>query len=123
MIQPPHERLKVWELSHKLALDVYRLTERFLTAGHYDLARQLRRAAFSIPTNLAEGNSRGSVREYVQFCRVARGSLAEVRYWLRVVMDLGLIGSETFMVHMAKYDQVGKMLHFLMASLRKRNSW
>lgn len=123
MAQPPHERLKVWELSHELALGIYRLTEGFPPAERFGLTSQLRRAAFAIPTNIAEGNARGSVREYAQFCRVARGSLAEARYLLRVSADLGLVRQDTFSDYAGKYDQVGKMLHFLLASLRKRNTW
>ncbi len=123
MDQPAHERLVVWQLSHELALAVYRLVELFPASARFELGRHLRRAAFSIPMNLAEGNARGSVREYVQFCRVARGSLAEVRYTLRAVTDLGLVPRETFVKYAEGYDQVGKMLYSLIASLRKRKSW
>jgi four helix bundle protein len=72
-------------------LDVYRLTERLPPAERYGLAAQLRRAAASIPTNIVEGCIRRSAREYQRFIDVALGSAAEVRYPLRLAVDLRLL--------------------------------
>lgn len=59
-----------------MVLAIYDLTDKFPKTERYGMASQLRRAAFAIPTNLTEGNARGSVREDMQYCRIARGSLA-----------------------------------------------
>ena len=119
----PFEALEVWRLAHELALMVYSETERFPPREHYGLASQLRRAAASIPANLAEGTGRGSSREYAYFCRIAKGSVLEVRYYLRLARDLGYISVAIFDQLMIGYDRVGRMLHFLQRSLRKGSGW
>src|SRR5437667_5268609 len=81
---PPHESLEVWRLAHQLALEIYRQTDGFPAREHFGLTAQLRRAAASIPANLAEGCGRASTREYIHFCSIARGSVFEVRYYLRL---------------------------------------
>ena len=119
-VAPPVESLDVWKLSHELALEICRVTQRFPAEERFGLTAQLRRAATSIPASLAEGNARESPREYLHFCLIARGSLAEVRYFLRLSRDMGLINEDTFTSFVQGYDRVGKMLHFLIVSLRKR---
>lgn len=122
VLSSPYERLEVWRLAHELALAIYRETENFPRREHFGLAAQLRRAAASIPANLAEGTGRGSSREDAYFCRVAKGSVLEVRYYLRLARDLGHISQAVFDRLMIGYDRVGKMLHFLIRSLRDGSS-
>lgn len=69
-----YEQLKVWQLAHKFALQVYSVTKGFPAPERYGLVSQVRRAAVSIPTNVVEGNARASRREYAQYCNVARSS-------------------------------------------------
>ena len=121
IMRPPHESLKVWERSHELALAVYKVTERFPESERYGLAAQLRRAAVAIPANLAEGNARSSLRDYLRFCHIARGSLAEVRYLLHLAADLRYVTAETYQECMERCDEVGKMLHFLIQGIPKRD--
>lgn len=121
IVRPPHESLKVWERSHELVLAVYKATERFPESERYGLAAQLRRAAVAIPANLAEGNARYSLRDYLRFCHIARGSLAEVRYLLQLAADLRYVTAETYQECMERCDEVGKMLHFLIQGIRKRD--
>lgn len=118
-MRPPHETLKVWQLAYAKALDICRLTDRWPSSVKYDVGSQLRRAALSIPANIAEGNARGSIKDYLHFCVIARGSLAEVRSFLRMALDLGHLSKADFEDLASKYDQVGKMLHFLMKALRQ----
>src|SRR2546426_4709245 len=120
MTNAPFESLDVWRLSHELALRIFRVTQPFPSEERFGLVTQLRRAAIGIPSSLAEGNARASPREYLHFCYIVRGSLAEVRYLLRVSRDLGLIDECTFAELLQEYDRVGKMLHFLIASIRRR---
>jgi four helix bundle protein len=116
----PFESLRVWQLSHEAALEIYRVTLTFPVVHRYGLAAQLQRAAAAVPANLAEGNGRTSRNEYAYFCRIAKGSTSEVRYFLRLARDLGLINEHEFSLGTSKYDRVGMMLHQLIKSLRRK---
>ncbi len=120
---PLHEHLEVWRLAHDLALQIYRRTERFPPKEAYGLTAQLRRSALAIPTNIAEGNGRGSSRESLRFLLIARGSLSELRSLLRFSKDLGLLEESEYERFAAEYDRVGKMLHFLIVAIRSGRTW
>lgn len=92
----PFENLTVWQLAHDLALRVYKVTSTFPTQEQYGVVAQMRRAAVSIPANIAEGNARGSRADYLRFCHIARGSVAEMKYLLRLSQDLGLLSFEEY---------------------------
>jgi four helix bundle protein len=81
--------LFVWRKAHELVLEVYRLTSKFPKSEMYGLTQQLRRAAVSIPANIAEGFTRRSKIEKVRFMNIAQGSLEESRYYLILANDLG----------------------------------
>jgi four helix bundle protein len=83
--------LKVWEKAHQLALALYTLTESFPRQEVFGLASQIRRAASSIPSNIAEGCGRQGDAELARFCIIARGSAAELEYQLLLARDLKLI--------------------------------
>ena len=87
----PYEKITAWQLSHKLFLAVHRMTRGWPKREWYGLAAQVRRAAFSIPANIVEGQSKRGVREYRRFLDIARGSLAELQYALRAAHELGYI--------------------------------
>ena len=72
--------LKVWEKAHRLTLQVYRITKDFPSDEQFGLTVQLRRAAASVPTNIAEGCGRDSERELARFMSIAAGSVSEVEY-------------------------------------------
>lgn len=118
-MRSPYESLEVWRLAHELALQVYKVTKSFPAEERFGLVAQLRRAAVAIPVNLAEGNARNSPREYLQFCYISRGSLAEVRYLMKLSHDLGFLDGKTLDQCHQGYDRVGKMLHFLVGSIRQ----
>jgi four helix bundle protein len=84
-------QLKVWQKAHELVLALYRITASFPRAENYGLTAQIRRAAASIPSNLAEGCGRGGDAELARFCCVARGSASELEYHLPLSRDLKLI--------------------------------
>src|SRR2546425_9482172 len=119
----PVESLEVFRLSHELAIQVRIVTRRFPREERFELGSQLRRAAISIPANIAEGNARGNPPEYLYFCRVARGSLGEVRYLLRFAFDVELLNREEYSQLVAGYDRVGKMLYALIRTLKGRRGW
>jgi four helix bundle protein len=72
--------LKVWQRSHSLVLEVYRLTSKFLSDEQFGLTSQLRRAIVSVPTNIAEGSKRLTKADYARFLNITEGSLAESEY-------------------------------------------
>ena len=77
-----HRKLRVFQMADVLAHDIYRITRAFPPEERYELTRQLRRAALSVPTNLVEGCARSSQKAYCSFCDVALGSASEMRYLL-----------------------------------------
>ena len=87
----PHERLDVWRDSMNLVETIYRLTGTFPHDERFGLTSQLRRAAVSIPSNIAEGAARRSTPEYLHFLSIARGSLSEASTQLQIARRLGYI--------------------------------
>jgi len=85
-----YENLRVWRAAHSFACALYRATEDFPADERYELRRQLRRAAVSIPANIAEGCARGTDRDFAHFLRIATGSANEVDYYLLLARDLGI---------------------------------
>ena len=110
--------LKVWQKSHALVLQIYRITSAFPKSEAYGLVDQLRRAAYSAPANIVEGQSRNTTKEYLQFLYNARGSIEEVRYFLLLSKDLGFIAAEDFLTLEAEYESASKMLNGLIKSLK-----
>ena len=86
--------LVVWQKAHGLVLEVYRLTNLFPRSEQFGMVSQLRRAAYSVPANLAEGYGRRSTRELLQFLAISNGSAEELRYFLILSRDLRYISPE-----------------------------
>lgn len=84
--------LKVWQRSHSLVLAIYRLTKSFPADERFGLTAQMRRAAVSIPANIAEGSKRRHNPEFARFLNIAEASLAETEYLLLLSKDLGNAG-------------------------------
>ena len=87
--------LRVWQKAHQLVLAVYRYSESFPEREKYGLAHQLRRAAVSIPANIAEGFGKRSAAEKARFLNMAEGSVEECRYYLILSQDLGFGQNES----------------------------
>ena len=85
------EDLVVWQRSHALVLEIYRATSAFPKTERYGLTSQLRRAAVSVPANVAEGFIKRSESEKARFVNIAQGSLQEVGYYLILARDLGYL--------------------------------
>jgi four helix bundle protein len=111
--------LKVWQRSHALVLQVYRLTKSFPPEERYGLTSQLRRAALSVPTNIAEGSKRQTNTEYARFLNIAEGSLAETEYLLMVSRDLHYLSGEAAKPVIIEADEIGKMGHGLRSKVVK----
>ena len=85
------KKLKVWQKSHQLTLEVYKSTTPFPDRERFGLTGQLRRAAASIPANVAEGCGRGTDNELVRYVRIGLGSATELEYHLILARDLGIL--------------------------------
>jgi len=109
--------LKVWQRSHALVLELYRITRGFPADERFALTSQLRRAVTSVPTNIAEGSRRQSNQEYARFLNIAQGSTAEVEYLLILSRDLGYIPPTDFDRLVAEEDEIARMLHGLRAKV------
>ena len=93
-VRRKHHGLLAWELSVQLVKRIYELTHSFPTSEVYGLVSQMRRAAVSVPSNIAEGAARQSHREFVQFLVIARGSLSELETQLHISRELGFTATE-----------------------------
>lgn len=105
--------LKVWQRGHALVLNVYKLSVRFPVAERFGLLSQLRRAALSVPTNIAEGSKRTGRQEYARFLNIAEASLAETEYLLMVSRDLNYITPQQAIAISKDVAELAKMLHGL----------
>ena len=105
--------LKVWQRSHALALEVYRLTSSFPSEERFGLTSQMRRASVSIPTNIAEGSRRRSRKDYAHFLNMAEGSLAELEYLFMLSRDLGYLDAETASAHATEATEISRMAYAL----------
>jgi four helix bundle protein len=118
----PYERFDSWKLAHKLALQVYVVTEGWPVSDRYGLTAQIRRAALSAPTNIAEGSAKRGPREFRRFLDIALGSLSEVSYLLRFGRDRGIVKQADFNMLDDLRDQAGKLTWRLYASLNPLRS-
>jgi four helix bundle protein len=105
-----HRDLAAWQQGMLLAKEIYRDTQDFPKHEIYGLANQLRRAAVSIPSNLAEGASRNSRKEFHHFIGNARGSLAEVETQVEIAKDLGYCSEEIASSLLKRIAQLGRLL-------------
>jgi four helix bundle protein len=111
--------LDVWRLGLELAETVYRCTARFPKAELFCLTSQMRRAAVSIPSNIAEGRARNSSREFLHFLSISRGSLAELETQLELAVRLDYADSD-LQAARTQSDVLGKMLNRLQSSIRAK---
>jgi four helix bundle protein len=105
--------LKVWQRSHALTLEMYRVTSSFPDHERFGIVSQLRRAASSVPTNIAEGSKRARNQDYARFLNIAESSTAEVEYLVILARDLGYIGPDVSAPLLREADEIARMLHAL----------
>jgi len=112
--------LIVWKKAIDLVIAVYRCTETFPKQETYGLVSQLRRAAVSVPSNVAEGHGRVSTGEFRQFLGHALGSLVEIETQIEIAGRLSYIGSDASREILRRTDEIGRMLNGLMRSLPEK---
>ena len=114
--------LEVWQKAHKLVLEIYRVTNSFPRNEQFGIVSQLRRAAYSIPSNLAEGYGRRSTKELLQFLVIANGSAEELRYFLILSKDLQFISVQDQEGMEREITGIVQMMAALSRSLKLRGN-
>lgn len=116
------EQLEVWKKAHELALLTYSLTDGYPASERYGLAQQMRRAAVSVPTNIAEGAGRASNADFARFLGIARGSTSELQYQSRLARDLGLSTDAEHSELSGQAQEIRRMLTALIARVTEANN-
>ena len=111
------EDLIVWQKSVTLSVAIYKLTEKFPQSELYGISSQMRRASVSIPSNIAEGRRRGTAKDFVQFLRVAHGSLAELETQLIISHKMGFCDDTNVRSTQELITEISKMLHAMIKKL------
>lgn len=115
-----HKDLNVWKKSMEFVQNIYRLTRKFPQEEQYGLSAQMRRAAISIPSNIAEGAARNSVKEFKQFLYISLGSASEIETQLEIAEGLGYISDgKSFQTNII---EIRKMLMGLISFVAKKKT-
>lgn len=110
--------LQIWQRSHKLTLEVYRITHEFPKSELYGLVSQMRRSSSSIPTNIAEGSGRNTEKDFARFLDNAMGSASELEYQLILACDLEYVPRETYQITNTELIEIKRMLNAFIQKLR-----
>jgi four helix bundle protein len=115
-----YKDLEVWGKAIELAVEVHGLTSRLPRHELFGLTSQMRRAAVSIPSNVAEGACRRTTRDFVAFLHVARGSVAELETQWLLALRIGYIDDQTHDALATRLIEIGRLLNGLIRALQKR---
>lgn len=116
----PHENLDVWRRSVDLVVDIYEVTKCFPSDEKFGLTSQIRRAAVSIPANIAEGAGRNHEKEFVHFLGIAQGSSSELETELLIALRLGFIEEEIYQKIYEDVNVIARMIVGLTNHLKGR---
>ena len=106
----PHQKLEAWSKAIELVTDIYKSSEHFPKEERYGLTGQIRRAAVSIPANLAEGVGRRSQKEFAHFLSNSQGSASELETELIIANRLGYLDEATFMRLINHLERIGRLI-------------
>jgi four helix bundle protein len=118
----PHKKLNLWSDAVDLAQHIYTVTERFPSNEQFGLTSQVRRAAVSIPSNVAEGAARQTKKEFLNFLHIAKGSLSELDTQLEIARRLEYLDQARWEELDERLERIDRMLSGLVRSLRRRNN-
>ncbi len=116
----PHKKLNAWTDAVGLAQQIYRVTERFPSNEKFNLTSQIRRAAVSIPSNIAEGAARQTRKEFIQFLHVSKGSLSELDTQLEIAWRLEYLGQTEWDALNDLLERVDRLLSGLIRHLKTK---
>jgi four helix bundle protein len=117
----PHEKLDVWKKAIDFVVAIYRVTDHFPKEEKFGLISQLRRAAVSIPANIAEGAARRTPKEFAHFLSNSQGSASEVETELLIAHKLDYIQKAEYGALLSTLDDIGRMLSGLSRHLQKKS--
>lgn len=112
------EDLFAWQSGHKVVLGIYKISKTFPDDEKFGITSQIRRAAVSITSNIAEGYGRRTSKDKLHFFQIANGSLLEVRNLLRIAVDLNIVEQKDFDILLTELDQTQRLLVGLINKLR-----
>lgn len=118
----PHEKLDVWKKAIEMVTLVYEVTKQFPSEERFGLTSQIRRAAVSIPANIAEGAARQTDKEFNQFLSIAQGSSSELETELLIAKNLGYIQSDDYERVVHEINTIARMIVGLSRTVRTRIS-
>ncbi len=119
-MEKPRKKLEAWKQSMDLVIDVYRTTENFPSQEIYGLTNQIRRAAVSIPSNVAEGAARQTKKEFTNYLHIAQGSLSELDTQLELARRLGFLDAQSWRDLDSRMVQIDKILTGLIRHVSKK---
>jgi four helix bundle protein len=113
----PHQDLDVWKLSFQYVKEIYEITALFPASEKFGIISQIRRAAVSIPTNIAEGAGRHSKKEFLYFLNIARGSLSELDTLIILSHAIGYMEEMTMNEYVIRLERISKILNGLVRKI------
>ncbi len=113
-------QLQIWDRSHKLTLQIYRITRGFPTDERYGMVSQMRRSSSSVPTNIAEGCGRNTDADFARFLDHSMGSATELEYQLILSRDLGYISTDEYTETNGELTEIKRMLNAFLQKLRAK---
>ncbi len=116
-----YKKLIVWERAHKLAVNVYKLTNTYPKEELFGITSQLRRAVISIPTNIAEGCGRKSEKEFSRFLSIAAGSASETEYLIILSSELNFLSKDLAEPLIIEINEIKKMLNVFQIKLNTKS--
>ncbi|MDE5840849.1 MAG: four helix bundle protein [Muribaculaceae bacterium] len=114
------KNLRVWQHSMAICKDIYKIVRLLPIEERFALADQIRRSSISVPSNIAEGQRRGSDKEFLHFLSISRGSLAELHTQLLLCVDLEYVPEPEMTPILNELEEIDKMLNGLMQSISRR---
>ena len=114
------EELIIWQEARKFTNNIYKLTKKYPQEELYGLTSQMRRAAVSVMSNIAEGFDRRTTKEFISFLIIARASVSEVQNDLYVSLDLDYINNEDFKTYYNHAQKIGKLINGLITYLKSQ---
>ena len=115
-----YKELQVWHKAIDLVVEIYKISKLLPKEETYGISDQIRRSAVSIPSNIAEGQSRNSIKEFIQFLSIARGSLAELETQLLICIKVNMLSEDNITEAQNIITEIGKMIKGLMNKLNSK---
>jgi len=115
-----YEKLNVWQESMKLVTQIYKIVRKLPKEEVYALSDQIRRSAVSVPSNIAEGSSRNSKKEFIQFLYISLGSLCELETQLKICQNIGYLDDINHVF--IETEKIKKMLNALISSMKRKDN-